>query len=221
MTSCWHIAFIILLMVSNLTIKLPGQTIVFSENAGTPGATTSVASYTGWQTSGTLTFSGTSDVRNTTASSGYTGASGGGNVFFSTGNAPYFVIAGIDTSGFQPGSIDLSFGAYKNTTASDLTELSVSFSTDGSNYTSLALPAQATGSGTTGWRLLSITGTAIPASGNLYLKWSSSSTGTQFRIDDIALTGTAVPEPSTTAALTGLVSLVAIGWHRRRKLARG
>src|SRR5689334_14185428 len=70
------------------------QTTIFSENIGSPSATTTIASYTGWQNNGILTFSNggatnPADVRNTSASSTYTGASGAGNVFFTSTSGNY------------------------------------------------------------------------------------------------------------------------------------
>ena len=57
-----------------------GQTI-YSENFGTPTATTLITAYTGWQVGTPITYSGSGDVRTSSASSGYVGASGNGNVF--------------------------------------------------------------------------------------------------------------------------------------------
>jgi hypothetical protein len=55
----------------------------YSENMGTAPSTISIAAHeaaNGFQLVG-LTYSGTGDVRNTNASSGYAGASGLGNIF--------------------------------------------------------------------------------------------------------------------------------------------
>ena len=57
------------------------QTTIFTENFGAPGATTSVSTYTGFQNYGVQTYTGNADVRATIPSSGYVGASGGGNLF--------------------------------------------------------------------------------------------------------------------------------------------
>ncbi len=45
-------------MLSTILSVATVQTTIFSENMGTPAATTSIASYTGWQNNGVLTFSG-------------------------------------------------------------------------------------------------------------------------------------------------------------------
>lgn len=160
---------------------------IFSENIGTPSGTTAINSYTGWQNNGTLTFSGTGDVRTSSASSGYTGASGSGNVFLTNTAGTYFQISSIDTLNYS--TFGLSFGAFKNTIASNMSELTLGFSTNGTSFTSITIPAQPTGAGTANWRLISLTPSLV-GSANLYLRWTNTSTTPQFRLDDIALTGT-------------------------------
>jgi hypothetical protein len=134
-----------------------GQTTIFSENMGTPAGTTAIAS-NAFQNGSPITFSGaTADVRNTSVSTGYTGASGGGNVFFtSTGGNANFVISGINTSGFS--SMSLSFGISKSTNASNGSEFVVEVSSDGTNYTALSFTSLPTGTGTTGYYLKTTTG---------------------------------------------------------------
>lgn len=157
---------------------------LFTENMGTGTAgTTSIPAST-FQNSGTYTYTGNADTRNNTPS-GYTGASGGRNVFLAS-SVRSFQMSGIATAGYT--NFSLSFGAHKATTASNLTGLVVECSTDGILWSALTFPAQPTGTGTTGWRLLTITGGTIPATANLYLRWTSSSGG-DYRIDDIKLTG--------------------------------
>ena len=57
-----------------------GQTILFEENMGVPYMNTPIQFYDGWQdTSVTYVGNGTCDVRSSSASMGYGGASGGGN----------------------------------------------------------------------------------------------------------------------------------------------
>ena len=58
-----------------------GQTTLFEENMGVPYMNTPIQFYDGWQdTSVTYVGNGTCDVRSSSASMGYGGASGGGNV---------------------------------------------------------------------------------------------------------------------------------------------
>lgn len=169
--------------------RVNAQTTIFSENVGTPSGTTAIASYTGWQNFGTLTFTGTADVRNTTVSTGYTGASGGGNVFITNTVGTNFQIASINTTSYT--SLSLSFGILKNTTASNGSDLIVEVSSDGTSYTPLTVPALPTGTGTAVWALRTATGT-IPSTANLRIRFRQNGTATQYRIDDVKLVGTPV-----------------------------
>lgn len=177
------------------------QTTIFSENIGSTGVsgTTTIASHT-FQNSGTLTFTGTGDVRNNTNSSGYTGSSAGNNVFITSSSGTFFQISGINTSNFS--SISLSFGQLKTTTAGN-NELVVEVSSDGTNYSSLTY-TRPTGSGTANWRLIEPTG-SIPSTSNLRIRFRQTSTSTQWRLDDIILRGTSTPA-GATAALAGTLS---------------
>jgi hypothetical protein len=213
----------IIVVVSGLTaISQLEATNVFSENMGSPTATTAVASHT-FKNSGNLTYSGTADVRNTLSNAGeYTGASGGGNVFFTGSASSSFTISNIDTTDFAPGTLDLSFGAFKSTTASDMTEFQLGYSTDGTTYTPLTIAAQPTGTNTASWRLISFTNTAIPISSTLSLRWvnAASASGTGFRLDDVVLSGDPIPEPSSLAAvITGGLALTAFRRIKRPEAA--
>jgi len=181
-------AFFLLSGISSVN----GQVTIFSENMGTPSATTAIASYTGWQNNGVLTFSGTADVRNTTVSSGYTGASGGGNIFFTNVIGRDFVISGINTSLYN--SLTLSFGVHKplNST-SGLPDLKVEVSSDGTTYTQLTYTGLPSGTGTAGWYFRTASGT-IPSTSNLRIKFTQMSafTGFQLRLDDVKLTGVCI-----------------------------
>lgn len=171
------------------------QVAILSENMGTAPATTAIASHT-FQNGTPITFTGTADVRNSTASTGYTGASGLGNVFF-TAAGRNLIISGINTAGYS--SLSLSFGLYKSTTASNATEFTVEVSTDGISYNPLTFPAQPTGAGTANWRLITITGGTIPATTNLRIRFTNNTAATtQFRLDDVVLTGTASGATITT-----------------------
>ena len=192
---------------TNLTITiLPSggggtTSTIFSENMGAPTANTSIAANT-FQNSGTLSFAGTGDVRTTTPSSGYTGASGDGSVFITQTANLFFEISGINTTGYS--NLALSFGHHKNTSAGS-NELAVEVSADGTTYSPLSY-SRPTGSGTATWLLVTPTGT-IPATANLRIRFRQTSISTQFRIDDVKLTGvTATLSPSISA--TGSLSAV-------------
>ncbi len=175
------------------------QVTIFSESMGTVTATTAIATHdanNGFQNSAAYDFSGTGDVRTSTASSGYTGASGQGNIFLTnTSNPRTFLISGINTEGYT--DLVLVFGATKSTTTSSMSELVVEVSTDGIAWDALGFPAQPTGTGTTNWRLVTIDGGTIPSASSISLRWSNTG-GPQFRIDDVTLTGT----PAVSCGIT-------------------
>ena len=160
------------------------QVVIFSENVGTPAATTAVASYAGWQNTTPISFSGSSDVRISSPSNTYTNFSGSGNVFFTNTTGKDLLISGINSSGYT--SLTLSFGHYKSTTAGN-NELNVEVSADGVTYVPLTY-SRPTGAGTSVWLLVNATG-SIPSTSNLRIRFTQNSTTTQFRIDDIKLTG--------------------------------
>ena len=162
---------------------------VFTENMGTPGGTVAIASHT-FQNSPGFTFTGTADVRNTTTSTGYVGASAGGNVFFTNTVGRDFIISGVNTTAYS--SLVLSFGHFKSTTTGN-NELVVETSTDGVTYSPLTY-SRATGAGTASWILISASGT-IPSTANLRIRFRQTSATTQFRLDDIKLTGTVACTP--------------------------
>ena len=124
--------------------------VIVSESLGSVAATTAIGAHdtAGGFDHDALDFTGTGDIRATTASTGYTGASGGANAFLASSGASTFIIGGISTLDHMAGTVDLSFGAYKSTTASDMTTLDVAYSSNGSDWTSLFIPAQPTGTGT-------------------------------------------------------------------------
>lgn len=177
-----------------------GQTILFSETIGTCCTTTNTSiALTTFDNSG-LTFSGTADTRTSTASTGYTGATGGRNVFITNSVGRDFIISGINTTGYT--SLTLSFGHYKSTIASN-NELVVEVSSDGTTYTSLSY-SRPTGSGTAIWTLITPTG-SIPVTANLRIRFRQTSATPQFRIDDIKLVGTVAataPAAPTISSIT-------------------
>lgn len=197
-------AFAVLALTSSCALA----SIVFSENMGTTAPTSSpypsVSSYAGYQNNGSLSFAGSGEARGTEASD-YSGASGGANIYLvGNGANSSFTISSISTVGFT--SLKISFGAFKSTIASSMSELVLKFSSDGVSYSSLTIPAQATGSGTSTWRLIDEIALPVAAEGvsNLRLQWvNADPSGTPnpyFRLDDIKLEGVAVPEPSTFVA---------------------
>lgn len=159
------------------------QTNIITENFGTPTTTTVISSYNGWQSQSPISFDGNVDVRNTTPSNN-SGASGGGNVFFTNNPSRVFTISGINTSMYS--QVYLVLSHHKSTTASN-NELIIEVSSDGSNYTQLTY-SRPTGTGTAVWRTISPTGN-IPITTNLRLRFRQNSSSAQFRIDDVYMYG--------------------------------
>jgi len=134
-----------------------------------------------------LTMSGTGDVRTSTPSSGYSGASARANIFITNTVGRNFIISGINTTGLT--GLELSFGIFKSTIASNGSELLVQYSTDGISYTTLPFTPLPTGSGTAVWTSRTVTG--IPSSPTLSIQFLQTAGGVgfpQFRIDDVVLT---------------------------------
>jgi len=187
-----------LLFVLFLTTSVSwGQVTILSENMGT-GTGTALITANAFQNTN-VTYSGTADVRTTLPSSGYTGASGGKNVFF-TASGRDFMISNINTSGYS--NITLSFGQLKTSTAAN-NELVVEYSIDGTNFT--LLPYTRPSGAANAYVLVTPTGT-LPAASNLRLRFTSESS-TQWRLDDVKLTGTAAPAGATVTT-TQIVTTV-------------
>jgi hypothetical protein len=184
---------------------------IFSENLGTPAANTSIAIYsTGtapatFQNKGILTYSNggiaaSADLRATSASSTYAGASGGGNVFFTTTNTSSygFSIEGINAATYT--SLSLSYG-YRKESATLHATFSVEY-WDGAAWVVLANTTanlfNEAANATTGWYAAKTL--ALPAGAQingLKIRFVKSGTAS-IRIDDIVMSGTA----STTGAST-------------------
>ncbi len=171
-----------------------GQTI-YSENMGTPTGTTLIPAYaTGtppaaFQNSSPIVYSGSADLRATSVSSGYSGASGNGNVFINA-VAENFQIDGINTSAYSTANLQLSFGI--NTPTAVTNVLTVEVSTNGTTWT----PVTYTPSGIN-WTLATIT-SGIPSSTTLSIRFTSTS-ALQFRLDDIKVVNF---NPSCTLVLS-------------------
>lgn len=177
-----------------------GQTPFFNETVGTVSGTTTIAAHetnNGFSEVG-ATYSGTADLRATTVSSGYTGASGLANVFFTNIVGRSLLIEGINSSAYT--NITMSLGHYKSQIAGN-NELSIEVSSDGSIWNSLTY-SRPTGTGTASWLLINPSGT-IPAAENLRIRFTQTTTISQFRIDDLILSGfTSTTTPTIYASGT-------------------
>ncbi len=202
------------LLILCFTIFSFAQVTIFSENMGTVSGTTQIATHNtnnGFQNSGTLTYSSgditnPADLRSTSGSTGYTNASGGANVFFSTGSgsvARGFAIEGINASTFT--NLQLQF-AYRKEQIPNLPDLVLDF-WNGTEYVNVPFTFNEEASAAQGWYLSPLINLPAAAQINgLKLRWVRNTNGTTTRIDDVVLKGTATtPLLSTSpAAVAGL-----------------
>ncbi|AEI49458.1 T9SS type A sorting domain-containing protein [Runella slithyformis] len=165
------------------------QTLV--ETFGTVSATTTIAAH---EAAGNfdlddLTYSGTSSIRNTSSSSGYSGASGGANVFF-----PGNINATLTVQRFSPNlscagvnATTITVGLRKEDIGENGNNFTFQYSTDGGSTWSVSVgvsPLLPVGTGTTGWYLRSWN---TPGNANAFRFQNTSSLST-FRIDDLVIT---------------------------------
>ncbi|MNK15369.1 hypothetical protein D3C87_335060 [compost metagenome] len=177
--------FYSLLAVVALTANVIAQTFPLKETMGSVSGTTAIASNT-FAYSGTWTYSGDADVRATSPSGTYAGASAGANVFITNSVGRYFQIDGINTSSVSTGNLRLTFGTLKSISAIPATDkrLKLEVSTNASDWTEISYTRVATN---TGWELITID-SDIPSSTTLSLKFTQVGSGTgsaQYRVDDV------------------------------------
>jgi hypothetical protein len=204
------------------TTRLSAQTTIFSENLGIPTTTSgfAIATYaTGtapatFQNAATLTYgigdqAGAADIRKTSTSNN-SGASGEGNVFFSSSTAAGdrgFSVESINASGFN--TLQLSYG-YRKNSGTAFAGLSVDYwngaawitvaNTSNDLFNELAAAA-------TGWyaaKTLSLPAGAQIA--GLKLRFVKSG-AIEIRIDDIKLTGTPAGGDVTAPTIASLSPL--------------
>lgn len=176
-------------------------TQLYTENFGTPSATTFVDVYTGYQNS-SVTYSGSgADVRSSVASTGYSTASGSGNVFMNA-NGEYIQIAGINTSGYSNITISLGITGSIYNTDQNTTDIYFQVSADGTTWTNLTIDAIGTS-----WAYKTLSG-SIPETSNLHLKIGVTNAN-QYRIDDILIEGDGAANP-TVLSSTGAVSFTTV-----------
>lgn len=171
---------------------------LINETMGTVVSTTSIASHesTNGFDNDNLTMSGSGDVRITSVSSGYTGASGSANIFLTNTANKNFIISGINITGIT--NFDLSFGIMKLITASTGSDLLVQTSTNGIDYVTQPYTLLPTGTGTAIWYLRTIPITIVPTS-TLYLQFIQTGITNQYRIDDVNITYS-IASPLITAS---------------------
>jgi immunoglobulin I-set domain protein len=161
--------------------------VLFTESIGTVATTTTIASQetaNGFDNDA-YTMSGSGDIRISSASTDYPGASANANIFLTTTVGTNFQIAGINTTGLF--NLELSFGVLKSAAASDGSDLIVEVSSDGIFYTALSFPVMPAGTGTAGWYYRTASGN-ISATPNLRIRFRQNGVISQYRLDDIRLT---------------------------------
>jgi hypothetical protein len=184
-----------------LVLAGQAQSVIMSEDMGSPAAQTSIAAHV-FQNSGVYTYSGNAVVDNATNSAGYPGASGGGNVLFQNQIEYTLDITGINTTGFT--DISLSFGAHKQLSTSDMSEFTVFYIVGSSGFVQLPIPLQPTGAGTGGWRQITLAAGSLPSVPNLGLRFRKAPGSGAIRLDDISITGVSGGAPTVTATPASL-----------------
>jgi hypothetical protein len=164
-----------------------GQTF-YSENMGTTASGNPlITAYTGFQNATPIIYTGTGDMRTTTVSTGYVGASGSVNVFLSnTTTAETFQIDGLNTAAYSSANLQLKFGYLANWSVANPgnAALIVEYSTNGTSWTALTYTTNTNSS----WNLVTIGGGLIPSSATLSLRFTQPNLAAQIRIDDVSLT---------------------------------
>ncbi len=185
---------------------------IFSENLGTPGGTTTIVNYSNgtapatFQNKGILTYSNggaavAADLRATSGSSTYMGASGGGNVFFTSTNNTYgFSIESINAATYT--SLTLAYG-YRKESATVNATFAVEY-WDGATWVVVANTAadlfNEAANAAVGWYAAkTLTLPAAAQINGLKIRFVKSGTAS-IRIDDIVFSGTASTTGATTLA---------------------
>ncbi|MFA5011874.1 MAG: kelch repeat-containing protein [Ignavibacteria bacterium] len=185
-----------------------GQTTIFTESMGTVSSTTTLATHeanNGFDNDAFTMTKGDAtnpaDIRATSVSSGYTGASGSANVWFTSTNAQYgFAIEGINASSYT--SLKLKFG-YRKESSSALPTLALEY-WNGSSWINVSFTFNESTNAGTGWYLSPTISLPVGAQiSGLKLRWLKSGT-VAVRIDDVVLTGTSSGStpPTLTADIT-------------------
>jgi hypothetical protein len=186
-----------------------GQTTIFTETMGTVSANTSIAAHEAANGFANVQFTMTdggaanpADIRQTSISSGYTGASGGANVFFTgTAGDRGFAIEGINASTYT--NLKVQFG-YRKESATELPTLTLDY-WNGTEYVNVPFTFNEVVTAGVAWYLSPET--SLPSAAQidgLRIRWVKSGT-VSVRIDDVRLVGTsATPTPTLTVAPTSL-----------------
>lgn len=212
--------FVLVLLLSSF---VAAQTTIFTESFGIPSATTAISAYetangfdndTLTMTAGNAANPG--DVRSTSSSSGYAGATGAGNIYFTTAvgaavptDERGFAIEGINAAAYT--ALKLNFAVRKEGgSGTAFATFAVQF-WDGSAFQTVAVTGLPTNTSAAGWYL--VTDVALPPAAQIDgLKLKFLKTGSQpCRLDDISLrsdsTGVGVDDTTTMNIEVSALSL--------------
>jgi hypothetical protein len=184
-----------------------GQTTIFTENmyngvGGVAGDAIATHETNNRFNEDGLTYSGTGDMRNTLASTGYAGASGTWNAYLNAAGET-FIIDGINATSYT--NLVFSYGVRKNTNGENGTGLIAEYSTTGiaGAYTAFTYPGPlTTGAGTSIWYLRTADNVIPNTITTIRFRMPAAN---DFRIDDVLLTGSI----SCTSPITQASSLTA------------
>lgn len=132
-----------------------------------------------------------------------------------------------NNTGSTISSVNISYDIERYRINSAAASVSMFYSTDGTSWTSItgttstfstATSSYTFASPTTDSKSIALTALSIATGTSLYLRWNFNTTGSNSQglgLDNVSLT--AVPEPSTYAAMAGAVALLGVMVHRRRQ----
>lgn len=151
---------------------------LFVETFGLASSTRSIANHDDYDNPD-FAFFGTADIRGTLASSGYEGASGGANVFFTSGGGGERTFNFSEVAVDESGTYLVQFGM----NAAAGLGLAVEFSTDGGdNFLPVNYDLPTSG----GWKLVTTEIFEIEQTQNLTLRFTGDASNA-FRLDDVSL----------------------------------
>jgi hypothetical protein len=164
---------------------------------------------------------------NTSPSSGYTGAGGGNNASvrtvtsatLNTSTSTYFAFTVTPGEGYQIQATSLTLGSRSTATGPTSVSLFSSIDSFTTPLASFSVAANST------WTSVTLSSSVLGATDSavtfrLYGAPSSTSASANWRVDDMSLNVSAIsaiPEPSTYAAIVGSVMLGAAAWKRRQR----
>ncbi len=205
-------------------------TVTWNFSAGTAAASGTVANVAASAMTAGNTASSAAMVVNDTSVSNFSGASGTFNAgvrtvtsaTLSTATSTYFEFTLTPTTGYSITATSLNFGSRSAGTGPTAVALYSSADNFLANLASTSVTANST------WTSVALSGFTVNGAQNtavtfrLYGAPAGTAGSPNWRIDDVAMTATAsaIPEPSTYAAIGGAVALLgAAVWRRKERAA--